>query len=204
MLTPAPIVVPPAELESTFGEGVPKLWFCGELPLLKSRLLGVVSARRIEPDLALKTAELLEQLTSIGLTFIGGWHSPLEEEVLRILLRARARVVFCVAKSLERFVPAEDISSIVSEGRGLLLTHCSPRARRISRDASLRRNEVVLHLAKGLLVLSAPARSASLKLAQAAIALRKPVFAPEHRINDELLTAGALPATFENISQVFH
>src|SRR5712692_11255860 len=106
MLTPAPIVVPPAELESTFGKGVPKLWYCGELPLLKSRLLGVVSARKIEPDLALKTAELLEQLTSIGLTFIGGWHSPLEEEALRVLLRAQARIVCCIAKSLERFVPS--------------------------------------------------------------------------------------------------
>ena len=203
MLTPAPIVVPPAELESTFGKGVPKLWYCGELSLLKNQLLGVVSARKIEPDLALKTTELLEQLTSISLTFIGGWHSPLEEEALRVLLRAPAKIVFCVSKSLEKFVPSPDIDFFVTQGRGLLITHCSPKAARISRNASLRRNEVVLHLAKGLLVLSAPARSASLKLAQAAIALRKPVFAPEHRINDELLTAGALPATVENISQVF-
>jgi len=204
MLTPAPIVVPPAELESTFGKGVPKLWYCGELPLLKSQLLGVVSARRIEPDLALKTADLLGQLASGEVTCIGGWHSPLEEEALRVLMRGSARIVFCVAKSLEKFVPSPAIASLVTQGRGLLLTHCSPRARRISRDASLRRNEIVLHLAKGILVLSAPARSASLKLAQAAIALRKPVFAPEHRINDVLLTAGALPATLENISQVFH
>jgi predicted Rossmann fold nucleotide-binding protein DprA/Smf involved in DNA uptake len=204
MLTPAPIVVPPAELESTFGKGVPRLWYCGEISLLKTQLLGVVSARKIEPDLALKTAELLEQLTSIGLTFIGGWHSPLEEEALRVLLRTPAKIVFCVSKSLEKFVPSPDIDFLVTQGRGLLITHCSPKAARISRNASLRRNEVVLHLAKGLLVLSAPARSASLKLAQAAIALRKPVFTPEHRINDELLTAGALPATLENISQVFH
>lgn len=203
MLTPAPIVVPPAELESTFGKGVPRLWYCGEISLLKTQLLGVVSARKIEPDLALKTAELLEQLTSIGLTFIGGWHSPLEEEALRVLLRARARIVCCVAKSLERLVPSEDICSIVTEGRGLLLTHCSPRARRISRDASLRRNEVFLNLAKALLVLSAPPRSASLKLAEVAVKLSKPVFAVEHRINEELLTSGAAPATFENISQVF-
>jgi predicted Rossmann fold nucleotide-binding protein DprA/Smf involved in DNA uptake len=203
MSTQAPIVIPQAELKSTYGKGVPKLWYCGEVSLLKSQLLGVVSARAIEPDLALKTAELLEQLTPISLTFIGGWHSPLEEEALRVLLRAQARIVCCIAKSLERFVPSEDISSIVVGGRGLLLTHCSPRARRISRDASLKRNEVFLNLAKALLVLSAPPRSASAKLAEVALKLSKPVFAIEHRINEELLTSGAAPATFENISQVF-
>jgi DNA processing protein len=203
MLTPVPIVVTPAELESTGGEQVPKLWYCGELSLLKNQLLGVVSARKIEPDLALKAADLLEQLASTGLTFIGGWHSPLEEEALRVLLRAPAKIVFCVSKSLEKFVPSPAIDSLVTEGRGLLLTHCSPRVRRISRDASLRRNEVFLNLAKALLVLSAPPRSASLKLAEVAVKLSKPVFAVEHRINAELLTSGAAPATFENISQVF-
>ncbi|HEY3304801.1 MAG TPA: DNA-processing protein DprA [Candidatus Binatia bacterium] len=203
MLTPAPLVVPPDELESTFGGGVPKLWYCGELALLKNQLLGVVSAREIEPDLALKTAELIEQLTSIKVTFIGGWHSPLEEEALRILLRGRAPIVFCVAKTLEKFVPLEDVRTVVAQGRGLLLTHCSPKARRISRDASLRRNEIFLSLARALLVLSAPPRSASAKLAEGAVKLGKPVFAIDHRVNQDLLASGVLPATFENISQAF-
>jgi predicted Rossmann fold nucleotide-binding protein DprA/Smf involved in DNA uptake len=92
-----------------------------------------------------------------------------------------------------------ELGSRVSQGEALLLTHCSPKAKRVSRDASIRRNELVVGLATTLLVLSAPAGSASLKLAKTALRQGKPVLTPEHRMNKELLATRALPATFENI-----
>ncbi|MBI4487690.1 MAG: DNA-processing protein DprA [Deltaproteobacteria bacterium] len=191
----------PAELQIFFNKP-PRLWCVGDVSLLDNKLLGIVSARRIEPDLALATLELLQQLASLEITFISGWHSPLEEEALRILLTQPVRIIFCLAKSLNKFLPLPEIKSLLNEGRALVITHCSPKAKRISRDASLRRNHLVIALAKAVLVLSAPDGSASFKLAKAAIGLGKPVFTPEHRVNDGLLASGALPATFENIQKV--
>ena len=133
------------------------------------------------------------------MSFISGWHSPLEEEALNILLAQGAPIVFCVPKSLNRFVPSTGVKDQVSQGQALLLTHCSPRAKRISRDASLRRNELVVVLAAALLVLSAPLGSATLKLAKSALRHGKPVLTPEHRLNKELLACNALPATVDNI-----
>jgi DNA processing protein len=192
----------PAGLERFFDNKPPKLWHMGDPSILNDRLLGIISARSIQPDLALKTSELLRQLLSVNTAFVSGWHSPLEEEALRILLTGSARIIFCTAKSLDKFKPSPEIKEFVDQGRALLLTHCSPKAKRISRDASLRRNQLVAGLAKALLVLSAPGRSASFKLAQAAINLGKPVFTPEHRINDALMASGALPATAQNIQSV--
>ena len=91
----------------------------------------------------------------------------------------------------------------MGEGELLLLTHCSPRAKRISRDASLRRNLMVAAVCEGLLVLAAPAGSRSLKLAQKAINVGRPVFTLKHRMNDGLLSSGALPATAKNIQPLF-
>lgn len=196
---------PPEGVDSFFERKPPKLWCVGDAGILNGKLLGIISARKIDPELALKTSELLKELARLeNLSFIGGWHSPLEEEALRILLVHPVRIIFCLPKDLRRFVPAPEVRNRMSEGRLLLLTHCSPKAKRISRDASVRRNLLVAVMAKGLLVLSAPAGSLSLKLAQKAMNLGRPVFTPQHRLNDGLLSSGALPATIENIQGIFH
>ena len=134
-------------------------------------------------------------------SFVGGWHSPLEEEALRIVLAQEASIIFCVPKSLDRFVPSIELGSRVSQGQALLLTHCSPRAKRITRDASMRRNQLVVELAKAILILSAPEGSASLNLATSALRQGKTVHTLEHRLNQELLTAGAVPATLNTIRE---
>jgi predicted Rossmann fold nucleotide-binding protein DprA/Smf involved in DNA uptake len=66
----------------------------------------------------------------------------------------------------------------------------------------MRRNELIVGLAKVLLVLSTPNGSATLKLAKSALDRGKPVLTPEHPMNKELLASRALPATPENILAV--
>ena len=172
-----------AGLESFFDGKSPKLWGLGEPAILERKLLGIISARQIDSDLALKSSQLLKQLASLKeVSFVSGWHSPLEEEALNILLAQGAAIVYCVPKSLYRFVPSAGVKDRVSQGKALLLTHCSPGAKRISRDTSLRRNELVVVLAAALLVLSAPQGSASLKVAKSALRYGKPVMTPEHRL----------------------
>lgn len=193
---------PPPALKLFFQGKPPKLWGLGDPAILKRRLLGIISARQIDSDLALRSSQLLKQLASLKeVAFIGGWHSPLEEEALRILSANSVRIVFCVSKALHRFAPSLQAKNEINDGRLLLLTHCSPKAKRISRDASLRRNQLVVGLAAALLVLSAPEGSASLKLARSALRQRKSVHTLEHRLNKELLAAGALPATLEKFEE---
>jgi predicted Rossmann fold nucleotide-binding protein DprA/Smf involved in DNA uptake len=180
-----------------------KLWCAGNADLLNRRLIGVISARRIDPDLAWKASQLVTELARLDdLSFVGGWHSPLEEEALRILLTRPVRLIFCLSKSLDRFVPSPEVRNRLSDSQVLFLTHCSPRAKRISRDASLRRNLLVAGLSQGLLVLAAPAGSRTLKLARKAISLGRPVFTPQHRMNEGLLSSGAVAATIQNMERL--
>jgi predicted Rossmann fold nucleotide-binding protein DprA/Smf involved in DNA uptake len=198
-------ISPPIDLESFFNSKPPKLWCSGEQRLLSGSLLGIISAREVNSDLAHKSAELLQELLSLKeVAFIGGWHSPLEKEALRVLSGSSAQIIFCVAKSLQRFVPPAEIANQVRHGQALLLTHCSPKAKRISREASLKRNQLVAGLARALLVLSAPDGSSSLALAKAALLCGKPVLTLDNRRDRDLLECGALPATLENIQKVLH
>jgi predicted Rossmann fold nucleotide-binding protein DprA/Smf involved in DNA uptake len=190
----------PIRLQSFFERKPAKLWCVGDPTMLNRTLVGIISARQIDSDLPLKTLQLLKQLALLKeACFISGWHSPLEQEALRIIVAQGASIIFCVAKSLNRFVPPVEIKHRVSQGGALLLTHCSPKAKRISREASIRRNELIVGLAKVLLVLSAPDGSASLKLANSALRRGRSVLTIEHRMNNELLAAGAVSATLENI-----
>jgi predicted Rossmann fold nucleotide-binding protein DprA/Smf involved in DNA uptake len=195
-------ISPPIGLGAFFNGRPPKLWCSGEQAILNGKLLGIISAREMDSDLAAKSAELLEQLTSLkDVSFIGGWHSPLEKEALRLLSGNSAQIIICIAKSLQRFVPPVEIENRVRQSQALLLTHCSPKAKRISREASLRRNELVMGLARAVLVLSAPEGSSSLQLAKSALHYGKPVLTLEHGLNKELLESGALPATLEDIQR---
>jgi predicted Rossmann fold nucleotide-binding protein DprA/Smf involved in DNA uptake len=193
-------VTPPASVELFFHGKPPKLWGVGDAALLNHRLLGIISARHTDPELELKASQLLKQLVPLkDVAFVSGWHSPLEEEALRILLAQEATIVLCVAKSLDRFIPSEGVDSRVTDGKALLLTHCSTKAKRITRNASMRRNELIVDLAKSLLVLAAPEGSATLSLAKSALRRGKLVLTPEHPMNKELLASGALPATLDNL-----
>jgi DNA processing protein len=192
----------PATLRSFFHGKPPSLWCRGDLTILDRTLLGIISARQIDSDLASESSQLLKQLVFMkDVSFVGGWHSPLEEEALRVLLAQEASIIFCVSKGLDRFMPSVEVANRVSQGQALLLTHCSPKAKRITRDASMRRNQLVVELAKALLILSAPDGSASLKLAVSALRQGKTVHTLEHRLNTDLLIAGAIPATSDTIKE---
>lgn len=193
-------IAAPKGLEAFFNGKAPKLWSLGAPAMLARRLLGIIGARQIDSDLALKSLRLVEELALFNeLAFVGGWHSPSEKGAFRILSSQGAPVVFCLAKSLDKLALSEDLDRRVSQGQVLLLTHCGLKAKRISRQASLRRNQVVAGLAGAVLFLSAPAESASLRLATSALRHGKPVFAPDHPINKELLSCGALPATAQSL-----
>jgi len=208
----APIVSESAEVEYRtveapervvpfFGRKPSRLWYLGNTSLLSQPLVGIVSARAVESNLSLISAALLTQLARLQATFIGGWHSPLETESLRILLSQAPRTIICLAKSVNQFAFLQELKTLLNQDRLLLLTHCSPHAKRISRDAAIRRNHLVAGLAQVLVVLAAPEGSATFRLARSVIELRKPVFALEHPSNKSLLASGALPATLERIQR---
>jgi len=184
-----------------FGGKPSTLWYLGNTSLVGHALIGIVSARSAAAYLDSRTEELLRELAGIPATFIGGWHSSLEKESLKVLLRESPRLIICLAKSVNRFGFFQELKTLLNQDCLLLLTHCSPNAKRISRNASIRRNRLVAGLSKILVVLAAPEGSATFKLAQSVIELGKPVFAPEHPANKSLLACGALPATVEKIQK---
>jgi predicted Rossmann fold nucleotide-binding protein DprA/Smf involved in DNA uptake len=81
-----------------------------------------------------------------GRCVVSGFHSPVENECLRILLRGRQPIIHCPARGLpQRLAP--ELRPAVDAGRLLLLTPFPATARRVTAELASRRNEFVAALA---------------------------------------------------------
>jgi predicted Rossmann fold nucleotide-binding protein DprA/Smf involved in DNA uptake len=82
-----------------------------------------------------------------GRCVISGFHSPIEKECLRILLRGAQPIIICPARSLENMRLPSDWKAPLAAGRLLILSPFIPSQRRITADLAVLRNEFVAALA---------------------------------------------------------
>lgn len=82
-----------------------------------------------------------------GVPVVGGFHSPLEREMLRILLRGSQPIVVCPARSIEAMRIRPEYRQPLAESRLLFLSPFEPRVLHISEESSLARNRFVASLA---------------------------------------------------------
>ena len=78
---------------------------------------------------------------------ISGFHSPLEQQVLRSVLRRKGHVVKVLARGMTDYRPQPEEREPLAVGRMLVITACPPEVRRTTRETALARNELVLALA---------------------------------------------------------
>ncbi len=81
-----------------------------------------------------------------GRCIISGFHSPVERECLRILLRGRQPLIICPARALPKRLPLEWRQPL-ADGRLLILSAFSDTETRVTAELAERRNELVAALA---------------------------------------------------------
>lgn len=82
----------------------------------------------------------------IGRCIVSGFHSPVEKECLRILLRGTQPVILCPARALPRRAP-EEWRQPIADGRLLILSGFRAEENRVTSALAMRRNEHVAALA---------------------------------------------------------
>lgn len=83
-----------------------------------------------------------------GRVILSGFHSPLEQQVLR----RHGRVVKVLARGLTNYHPPELEMEPLEQGRMLVLSLFSEQIQRTTRETSLARNRLVLALASDLVI----------------------------------------------------
>ena len=146
----------PTSLRERLGEQRPRtLTTLGNLALLSQPKTGLFCSLRCPGNAILGAYDAARKLRDEGVTVISGFHSPVEKECLRILLRGKQPILICLARSLERIrIPAEWRLAL-ENGRLLLLSPFEKRPRRPTTESSHQRNELVAALSDEIFIIHA-------------------------------------------------
>ena len=137
----------PARLRERLGANAPvQLSALGKLELLAQPKTALFCSACCPGDAILRAYDQAAKWRDEGRCVISGFHSPVEKECLRILLRGSQPIIICPGRSLPRRLPVEWQESLAN-GRLLILSCFRPEESRPTAELATRRNELVAALA---------------------------------------------------------
>lgn len=148
----APVTLPPHYALRVGAEVAVQIVGSGEMALLAEPLLGLVASRECPGHVLLETLELVLEWVKAERVIVSGFHSPLEQQVLRSVLRRKGRVVKVLARGMTHYRPMAEEREPLEGGRMLVITACPPEVRRTTRETALARNRLVLTMATEIIV----------------------------------------------------
>lgn len=137
-----------ARLRERLGDGAPaQLTTLGNLDLLALPKTALFCSAQTPGAAILRTYDAARRMRDDGITVISGFHSPIEKECLRILLRGKQPIIICPARAIEAMrIPAE-CRAAFDGGRILFLSPFTEKPTRGTKDSAFDRNKLVAALA---------------------------------------------------------
>lgn len=183
----------PTRLKDWPGAGAPgAIDVLGNLSLLAGKTVGLICSVACPGSVIIKTYDAIRELRDAGVTVVGGFHSPMEQECLSLLLRGPQPVVICPARNIEGMrVPLDWKKGL--EDRRLLVLSPFTKGRRVNAILAQQRNLFVAVLADVLLIPHASPGGKAEKLCRQMFAASKGIFTAADDQNAHLLAAGVMP-----------
>jgi predicted Rossmann fold nucleotide-binding protein DprA/Smf involved in DNA uptake len=173
------------------GLGAPaRLQALGDADILLRRSLALFCSTRCPGGPILRAQDLMRELRETETAVVSGFHSPIEQECLTVLLRGRSPLVVCPARDIAAMHVPRAWRPALRAGRLLVLSPFAG-ARRMTAATARRRNELVAALADEVLVLHAAQGSGTERLALALLAAGRTVLTPADLANVGLVERGA-------------
>lgn len=186
----------PTALNQYLGKDAPlSVAALGNLEIVTREKLAFFCSVRCPAKLILQTHDLAHAVVQAGVTVMGGFHSPVEKECLRILLRGSQPVIICPARSLKRMRIPKEWRKPLDEGRLLFLSPFPDNRHRSDIQMSLYRNRFVAALSEQIFITYAAPSGKTEQFCREFLAWSKPVYTFSHASNENLIALGARPLT---------
>ena len=174
------------------------IWSRGNISLLTDRdtylngdLWALFCSSRCPGQIILKSHELAQQFRESGTPTIGGYHSPVEKECLRVLLRGSQPIILCPTRSIENMRLNPAWKGGLAEGCLLFLSTFDSKHRRSTAALASQRNTFVAALADKICIAHASEGSKMLQFAQQISEWGKSLFTFDVPANRSLFQCGA-------------
>ncbi|MGH9326721.1 MAG: DNA-processing protein DprA [Terriglobia bacterium] len=162
----------------------------GDESLLGRRKLALVCSQKCPGDVILKTYDFARLVRESGIAIVSGFHSPIENDCLPILLRGRGPVIIVQAHRLSNSRLPREWQKAINAGRLLLLSPFREKDKRATAALAAERNRFVAAISDEMLIPYAAPGSKTEALALDLLKSGKRVFTFSNRPGP-LLFAGA-------------
>ena len=185
----------------------PTLTAIGNLSLLQKPTLGsavpeliaLFCSSKCPGDLILKTYDLAQALRDAKIPVISGFHTPIEQDCLKILLRGTQPIIHCPARSLHKMRLSSEQKHAMVENRLLLISPFSASYPRATAELAGKRNEMIGAIAHTLSIAYASPNSKTLAFAQRLTAAGKSVVTFDSSSNPLLQVQGIVGLSMDAI-----
>lgn len=183
----------PVEVEAFMGQPSQlRLSSKGNQSLLQRKKLALICSVKCPGKLILDTYDLMRKIREIRATVVSGFHSPMEQECLSLLLRGDSSVIVCPARSLVNARFPSEYQKPLLDGKMLLMSAFDEKCRRTTSQTSEMRNRLVAAVADVVLIPYASFGGKTEQLCREIISWGKPVHTLESEHNSSLISAGAV------------
>lgn len=137
----------------------------GNRSLLAQKLTAFFCSQQCPGDIIIKSQDWANQAALGAATIISGFHTPVEKDVLRILLRGKHPAILCVARSLKNYRVPTDLKPSIEAGTLLLISPFAASERRVTAELAEQRNRHILTMVDTVLIAHAAPNSKTAELA---------------------------------------
>jgi len=176
----------------------------GNPNILRGRKLAIFCSSKCPGSLILQTYELIQNLQQSAVIVVSGFHSPVEQECLTLLLRSQRPIVYCLARTLDGMRISREYRRPVEEGRLVFLSPFLEKPRRANVDTAFYRNRFTAALADVVLVLHAEPGGKTETLCSEVLPWGKPLFTLSSDHNQNLIALGARDVSPANMGAVIN
>jgi predicted Rossmann fold nucleotide-binding protein DprA/Smf involved in DNA uptake len=192
-ISPEAADYPSALQQYRYSKTLPTLSAIGNFSILHNKTIALFCSVQCPGDLMLKTYDLAVALRDRQQTVISGFHSPIEQECLTLLLCGSQAVIHCPARSLDNLRLKAEWETAIAQNRLLLLSLFPAYQHRATTKLAQTRNQFVAAIADAIFIAYANPNGKTIALAQQVLAWGKPLFTLASDNNQELITMGAKP-----------
>jgi predicted Rossmann fold nucleotide-binding protein DprA/Smf involved in DNA uptake len=179
-------------LQIFFGKKAPNsLCLRGNPAILDREKLAFFCSKKCPGEIITATYDIMKNIRNQGIMVISGFHSPMEQECLDVLLKGKQPIIMCPARSIDNMRLKPELKRALDNEQLLIISPFSGSKSRISAQNAMERNRLVMALADYVLILYAALKSKTLNLCRLAIECNKPLFTLKSKYNTNLIDLGA-------------
>jgi predicted Rossmann fold nucleotide-binding protein DprA/Smf involved in DNA uptake len=163
----------------------------GHAELLAGEPIAFFCSQSCPGDVILKAQDWTNARGAVDAPVISGFHTPVERDVLRILLRGGRPIIYTLARAREGARLPAALRAAEEKGHALILSPFTAATRQTTVRTAEERNRHVLGRAASVLFAHASPGGKTEALAAEAIAMGLPVFTLPSPANANLVSMGA-------------